>query len=42
MNTEQTNKRRPQVVWVPVRDRAGRVHMEARWELHRTPRTHAA
>lgn len=40
-NTEKTRTRRVEVTWVPVRDRRGRTHMEARWTTSRTSE-HAA
>lgn len=42
MADTKKNGTRPTVSWVPVRDSAGRTHMEARWTLSEPRRAQAA
>ena len=42
VNEKKARRRQVEVTWVPVRDRHGRTHMEARWSVPTSPRTVAA
>lgn len=42
VNAKKNRRRQVEVTWVPVRDRHGRTHMEARWRMTRTERTETA